>query len=284
MWYKSYDFYKNLDRKYYEKELCEWYKFYTGKNLDLNNPKSFNEKIQWLKLYDSTELKGLCADKYKVKEWLFNELGIDYSIKTLGVYDKFDDIDFDKLPNSFVLKANHGSGWNIIVKNKDMLDIDDAKKKFDDWMSKDFSFVDGFQMHYQYIDRKIIAEEFIKFDGGLIDYRVHCYNGVPKDIWIDANSGTKNHLRSIYDIDYNKQNVTCTWPDGGEMKKPINYDLMIEISKKISKYFKFVRVDFYEVNSKLYIGELTFTPLSGIGNYNPDSYNLLQGSWIKLRD
>lgn len=282
MWYKSYEFYKNLDKKDYEKELCDWYKFYTGKNLDLNNPKSFNEKIQWMKLHDSTELKGLCADKYKVKEWLINELGTDYSIKTLGVYNKFDDIDFDKLPDKFVLKANHGSGWNILVKDKNKLDLVDAKKKFDDWMSKDFSFIDGFQMHYQYIERKIIAEEYIECDGGLTDYRIHCYNGIPRDIWIDMNSGTRNHLRSIYDIDYNKQDVTCTWPDIGEIEKPKNYDLMVEISKKVSKYFKFVRVDFYEVDGKLYIGELTFTPLSGIGSYKPDSYNYLQGSWIDL--
>lgn len=282
MWYKSYEFYKNLDKSDYENELCDWYNFYTGKKLNLKNPQTFNEKIQWLKLHDSTELKGLCADKYKVKEWLNNELGVDYSIKTLGVYKKFDDINFDDLPNKFVLKANHGSGWNIIVKDKTKLDTKDAKKKFDDWMSKDFSFIDGFQMHYQFIDRRIVAEEYIECLGGLTDYRVHCYNGVPRDIWIDLNSGTKNHIRSIYDIDYHKQNVTCTWPDAGEIAKPQNYDLMIDISKKVSKYFKFVRVDFYEVDGRLYIGELTFTPLSGIGNYKPDSYNLLQGSWLNI--
>ena len=282
MWYKSYEYYKNLDKSEYRKELIDWYKFYTGEDLDLDNPKSFNEKIQWLKLNDSTELKGLCADKYEVKNWLVNKLGKDYSIKTLGVWDKFDDIDFDSLPDKFVLKANHGSGWNVIVKDKSKIDKSDLKKKFDDWMSKDFSFIDGFQMHYQYIKRKILAEEFIESPKGLIDYRIHCYNGVPKDIWIDLYSGTKNHIRSIYDINYNKQDVVCTWPDAGNIDKPKNYDLMVEISKKVSQEFKFVRVDFYEVDGRLYIGELTFTPLSGIGNYNPKSYNLLQGSWLKL--
>ena len=138
----KYNFYKNLTPDKYEKELKLWYYRKTGRELDLNNTETFNEKIQWLKLYDSTPLKTKLADKYLVREWIKEKIGEKYLIPLLGVWDKFDDIDFEKLPNQFVLKANHGSGWNIIVKDKTKLDKKMAKKKFDEWLDRNYAFRD----------------------------------------------------------------------------------------------------------------------------------------------
>ena len=194
----------------YGDKLKIWYKDKTGKELNLDSPKTFNEKLQWLKLYDSTKLKGLLSDKYESRQWLKTELGKDYSVKILGVWDKFNDIDFNKLPNKFVLKATHGSGWNIIVRDKNKFNIDDAKKKFDSWLKIDYAFVMGYELHYSYIKPRIIAEEYLEDD--IIDYRFYCYNGSPKEVWVDKYSGSENHRRTIFDINWNKKDFLCTWP------------------------------------------------------------------------
>lgn len=277
----NYDRHKKLKESEYKKELTKWYEDATKSKLDWNNLRTINEKIQWLKLYDSTKLKGLLADKYESREWLSNVLGEDYSVPIFGVWDSFDDIDFDKLPDKFVLKATHGSGWNIVVKDKNKLNKEEAKSKFDRWLSLDYSFISGFELHYKFIKPRIIAEEYLC--DNIIDFRIFCFNGDPKEVYVDKYSGTHNHLRSIYDLSWNKRNVKCTWPDGGNINKPINFDLMILISKKLSSYFKFVRIDFYEINEKLYLGELTFTPMSGTGKYYPESYGIECGNWLNLR-
>lgn len=267
--------------KEYGNKLKEWYKNYTGKELNLESPKTFNEKMQWLKLYDSTEFKGKLADKYESRQWLKDELGKDYSVKILGVWDRFDDIDFSKLPNKFILKATHGSGWNIIVKDKSKLNVSDAKKKFNSWLNTNYAFVMGYELHYLFIKPRIIAEEYL--GDNLIDYRFYCYNGDPKEVWVDKYSGTQNHKRTIYDINWNEKEFLCAWPRLDEnISKPVNFDLMRKISKTISKYFRFVRVDFFEVDSKMYLGEITFIPLSGIGKYIPESYDLIEGELLKL--
>ena len=265
-----------------EEDIKQWYKRRMKEDLNIEEPQTFNEKIQWLKLYDSTPLKGKLADKYESREWLKNELGQDYSIPIIGVWDKFDDIDFDKLPNKFVLKATHGSSWNIIVKDKSKLDKTDAKQKFDKWLATDFGSISR-EYHYRYIKPRIIAEEFIDFEDGLMDYRVYCFNGVPKEVWVDKYSGTPYHQRTIYDLDWNKKDFLCTWPPIKEdVNKPKNLDLMIDIAKKVSKYFVFVRVDFYEVNGKLYLGEITFTPMAGLCDYKPKEYEKVAGDMIDL--
>ena len=163
---KDYDYYRSLDPSQYEEELKDWYKRRTKKELDLENPKTFNEKIQWLKLYDSTPIKTKLADKYLVREWVKEKIGEEYLVPLLGVWDKFDDIDFDKLPDKFVLKCNHGCGWNLIVTDKSKIDKVEAKKKFDKWMNTNFAFCNGLELHYKNIQPKIIAEEYLENNGG----------------------------------------------------------------------------------------------------------------------
>ena len=270
----------------YPKLLEAFYEYYTFTPLDLKDPQTFNEKIQWMKLYDSTPKKTLLADKYLMRDWIKEKIGEEYLIPLLGVWDSFDEIDFDALPNQFVLKANHGSGMNIIVTDKTHFNIDYAREQFNTWMKKDFAFMKGFQMHYSPIPRKIIAETYISEMNadGLVDYRFYCFNGVPKQVWVDMYSGTPKHIRGIYNMNWEKLPFRCTWPDSGNLfdNPPTNFQKMKEFSELLSQEFAFVRVDFFEVNGKLYMGEMTFTPMSGIGNFQPESWNNLLGAYLTL--
>jgi lipopolysaccharide biosynthesis glycosyltransferase len=281
---RGYEYYSSINKNRYPLELTIWFEQNTGKKLNLINPKTFNEKIQWIKLFDNSPLKTMLADKYLSREWVESKIGKGYTVPLLGMWDSADEIDFDKLPNKFVLKTNHGSGWNYVVNDKSEILYEEIKLKMNLWLEKNYSFSSGFEMQYANIDRKIIAEEFIGDDLGLIDYRFYCFNGVPKQVWVDKYSGTKNHIREIFDTDWNKLDFTCTWPRAnGELdSKPENYNEMLRISSILSEPFSFVRVDFFEVDSKLYVGELTFTPMSGMGKFNPPEYDLILGNMLKL--
>ena len=206
-----YDYYKNCSPNNYEKELKNWYKRWMKKDLNLENPQTFNEKIQWLKLYDSTPIKTQLADKYLVRDYIKEKIGEEYLVPLLGAWDKFDDIDFDKLPDKFVLKCNHGSGWNIIVTDKNNFDRAEAKKKMDTWMQKNFAFCAGFELHYKNIKPKIIAEKFI--EGEMHDYRILCFNGEPKIVWDDKDVVDRTkHSRNIYDTEWNLLPVGLVYP------------------------------------------------------------------------
>lgn len=283
---KKYDYayYSVLPPRKYPRELKRWYKRMTGDRLNLRNPKTFNEKIQWMKLYDATPLKTRLADKYLVREWVKEKIGEEYLVPLLGVWDSFDEIDFDSLPDRFALKANHGSGWNIIVKDRATLDREATKKKFDLWMKTNFAFRAGLELHYMNIPPKIIAEQYIENADGLKDYRFYCFNGKPYQVWVDIFSGTRNHLRSVYDMDWNPVPLRCTWPDGGELlrKKPASFEKMKEFATLLSQDFAFVRVDFFDVDGKLYMGEMTFTPMSGQGRFEPPVWDLKLGEMLKL--
>lgn len=175
---EDYDYYAQLSPQAYASELQEWFWDVMGKKLDLDNPRTYNEKIQWLKLYDSTPLKTRLADKYLVRDWVKEKIGEEYLVPLLGVWDSFDEIDFDALPQSFVLKANHGCGWNLIVKDKRLLDREDARRKFQTWMKLNFAYRNGLELHYMNIRPRIIAEAYLENDhDDLNDYKVFCFGG-----------------------------------------------------------------------------------------------------------
>ncbi len=268
----------------YKTQLEHWWYQLKKTHLNLDNPKTFNEKIQWLKLYDSTPIKTRLADKYLVRDWVKEKIGEEYLIPLLGVYDKFDDIDFAKLPKQFVIKCNHGSGYNIIVKDKSKLDLPDAKAKIDKWMNENFAFRVGFELHYRDIEPKIIIEKYIDEIGtALYDYRFFCCNGKVRQIWLDIYSGTPNHKRKIYDKNWNELSITVKWPRlETEVEKPCNLNKMIELAEKMSTDFAFVRVDFYDIKNKIYFGEMTFTSMSGTGDFEPAIEGLKLGKLIKL--
>ena len=281
---KDMAYYQSLTPKQYPEELTEWYEKITHHKLNLKNPQTFNEKIQWLKLYDSTPLKTRLADKYLVRKWVEKRIGKQYLIPLLGVYDSFDEIDFAKLPNQFVIKCNHGSGWNIIVKDKSKLDLKEVKEKLDEWMSTNFAFLCGLELHYRDIKPKIIIEKYIQELGdALYDYRFFCSNGKVIQIWLDVYSGTPYHQRKIYDKNWNELNIIVKWPRlEKEVEKPKNLEKMIQLSETLSENFALVRVDFYDVNNHIYFGEMTFTSMSGTGKFNPETEDLKLGNMIKL--
>lgn len=279
---KDYNYYNSLPRERYEEELKEWYKSVTGNDLDLDNPRTFNEKIQWLKLYDSTPKKTRLADKYLVREWISNTIGEEYLVPLLGVWDSFDEIDFDTLPDKFALKTNHGSGWNLIVKDKSKIDKNVERNKFNSWMSKTYAFNYGFELHYLNIPPKIIAEQYIENMNQLYDYKVLCFHGEPKLIWVDSDRFS-GHRRTFFDLEWNKLDVQIKVPNSEkEILKPVNLQKMIDFSQKLSNGFAHARIDFYEVEDQLYFGEITFTSSSGTERATPRKFEYELGEMITL--
>lgn len=191
---------------------------------------------------------------------------------------------FNKLPNQFVLKCNHGSGYNVIVKDKSKLDLNAEKEKINKWMHEDFAFKNGFEMHYSAIPRKVIAEKYIEeFNDDLYDYRFFCFNGICQQIWLDVNSGIAKHKSKIYDRNWNELNVIVKWPRLKiNIPKSNLLEKLTQLPELMAKSMYFVRVDFYLIHNKIYFGEMTFTSMSGIGQFNPKSEDLRLGSLIKL--
>ena len=279
----QYEFIRGLSPDKYREALCEWYYAATQERLDLDNPKTFNQKIQWLKLYDSTPLKTKLADKYEVRSWVKETIGEDYLIPLLGVWDRFEDIDFNTLPNQFVLKANHGCGWNIIVQDKQKFDVEDARKKFRIWMGKNYAY-QGFELHYKDIVPKIIAEQYIEgFEGQLNDYKFICTNGNIQYIWVDTDR-YGDHQRTIFNTDWEKQDFRIRIGNTAinNIPKPDNFDKMKELATVLCKGFAIVRVDFYNVQGKIYFGEMTFTPGNGKMKIDPPEYDAILGDMINL--
>ena len=258
-----------------------------GRKLNLKEPKTFNEKLQWLKLYDRKAEYTTYVDKYKVREYIAEKLGEEYLIPLLGVWDNPDDIDFDALPDQFVLKCNHNSGTGMcICTDKSKLNITKVKKELKKGLKENYYFR-GREWPYKNVERKITCEKFLKSgEGGLIDYKFYCFNGEPKFLYVSQ--GLDNHATAnisfltmdwqFADFKRNDYNVFNELP-----KKPKNFDKMVEIAKILSKDVPFLRVDLYEVNDKVYFSELTFFPGSGFTKLEPEEWDYKFGSWIDLQ-
>lgn len=256
-------------------------------NINLQNPVTIQDKINWLKIHDNTPLKTRCADKILLHDYCVEKLGQDMCIPIIKVYNNADEINWDELPNSFAIKCNHGSGMNIIVKDKATLDKDLAIKKLKNWLKIDFSKVAGSELQYKNIKRKIFVEEY-KSDSeqknSLTDYKFWCFNGVPKFIHVvdDRYSG-KMHF-NFYDTKFNKMDLEQTNHPVSDhlIPAPKNLNKMIEYAKILSKDFIFARIDFYEINEKLYLGEITFTPDSGMFKYKNPEDNIRIGNMLDI--
>ena len=279
---KDRDFYSTLDPQVYPAALSEWYREKTGEWLNLDNPSTFNDKIQWSKLYDSTELKTKLTDKVLVRQWISEKIGEKYLVPLLGVWDSFDQIDFDKLPNRFVLKTNHGSGFNYIVKDKKTFDVEDAREKFNKWMKINFAFNYGFELHYLNIVPKITAEKYIEEFDQVYDYKFFCFDGHLKFIWVDTDRYTA-HKRTLFTPEWEKMSERIHWENSShEIPKPKNFSKMIEIAELLSKDFAHARIDFYEVDGRLFFGEITFTCGSGSEKFIPRDFGIKVGNWFNL--
>lgn len=262
-------------------------KFYIifHKKLNLKSPTTYNEKLQWLKLYNRKKIYTQMVDKYEVKKYVANIIGEEYIIPTLGVYDKFDDIDFQKLPKQFVIKCTHDSGGLVICKDKDSFNYEQAKIKINKSLKNNY-FYSGREWPYKNVKPRIIIEKYMEDmkTKELRDYKFFCFDGKVECFKIDFNRQTR-HQANYYDKNGNllKFGEEICPPDFTEkLELPINLRLMIELAEKLSKGIKFIRVDFYEMNEKAYFGELTFYPASGFGKFIPKEWDMKLGEWIKL--
>ncbi len=251
-----------------------------GHKLDWSNLETYTEKMQWEKVYDKNPLKVELADKYAVRAWVAEKIGGKYLIPLLGVYDCFDDIDFSKLPDRFVMKTNHGSGTNFIVKDKQRhFNVKQVRRMFNDWMATDYGYNTGFELHYSQIKRRIIIEKYLETpEKQLQDYKFLCFDGEPKFCWVDMGRYS-NHTRNVYDLAWNLQ----PWKQErypiyeNPIPCPSHFDKMIEIARILSKGFAHVRVDLYNVNGEIYFGEMTFTNGSGLDRIIPEKYDRMLG-------
>lgn len=263
------------------------YEILMNSKLNLENPKTFNEKLQWLKLYDRKDIYTIMADKYAAKKYISNLIGEKYIIPTLGIYSNFDEIDFMKLPNKFVIKCTHDSGGLVICKDKSKLNIKSAKNKINKCLSQNYYYTNR-EWVYKNIEPKIIIEKYI--DGLEFDYRFYCFEGTPKYIYVYTEKEIGSDKPSIencdiYNIKWEKQEFhNKSLPSKNGVLKPKLLDEMIKISKKISKNTHFLRVDFYYINGKIYLSELTFYPGAGFSKFYPEKYDYNLGSLIKINN
>lgn len=277
--------YGKMDDSRIRRHLEKWYHYKTGRTLHLDDPKTFSEKIQWLKLYDTTPLKTRLADKYEVRGWIADTIGEEYLIPLLGVWSSYDEIDFAGLPQKFVLKCTHGSACNLIVPDKSGLDHAKAKQNFDFWMKLNYAYLDGFEMQYKPITPRIVAEAFVETDDAeLKDYKIHCFNGEPKFVQVISDRST-TACDVFYDFDWNRLDCHSTTmpPSTEEVPRPERLEDLRRLAATLAESFKYVRVDFYIPNQQtILFGEMTFTPSSGIKIWYPDSFNYTFGEMIDL--
>jgi len=279
--------------RYYPKKLASIrYKYAYGTDIDWEHPKTIDEKINWMKFnYDTTAWAEL-ADKYRVRQYVA-ERGLEELLVTLyGKWDRASDIEWDRLPSEFVMKTNHGSGEVLICRDKDSLDKAYWTKEIDRWMHTDYSRMMG-EPHYAHIKPCIIAEQLLDADkqpiqsSSLIDYKVWAFDGQPAYIWCCMNRTPKSVEVITYDTEWNAHPEYSTdiphyRLTDKRLPRPVTLDQMLDATAKLSKGHPQVRVDFYEVDGKLYFGELTFTASSGVNDFYTKEFRLKLGSLTKL--
>ena len=260
------------------------YAYKLGKQPNLKNPQTFNDKLQWMKLHYRNPLCTDLADKYKVREYVAKIIGKEYLIPLLGVYSNANEIDFDELPNQFVLKCNNDSGGVIICKDKKNFDVHKARQTLNSRLKKNH-YYRGREWQYKNIDPKIICEKYMSDGSGkdLMDYKFFCFDGHPKLIQVHYGRFT-SHKKNSYDTDWNYINVEMNFPTDPSfiIKKPNKLDEMLNIASKLSKAFPHVRVDFYYIRNMIYFGEMTFCNAGGFSTFSEEEFNYEMGSWLKL--
>lgn len=260
------------------------YKKVTGKKLNLKNPQTFNEKLQWLKLHDRKPEYTMMVDKFAVKEYVADKIGAEYVIPTLGVWNHFDEIDFDVLPNQFVLKCTHDSGSVVICRDKAAFNVDEAREKIENGLKHNF-YWQFREWPYKNVKPRIIAEKYLSEvdSSDTDDYKVMCFGSEPGMIQVHKNRFT-NHTEDFYDLNWKKMDITQDIMPNSDIivEKPETFDDMVRFSKLLADKIPQVRIDWYNVRCKLYFGEMTFFDGAGLDEYIPAKWNKKFGDMIKL--
>ncbi len=268
-----------------ELEFCvkSQYKSWHGKELDLDNPKTFNEKLCWEKCYYWNPLMTTCADKVKARDYFCEKIkdGKKHLVKQYGVYRSPDEIDFDKLPKQFVLKSNWGSGQQIIVKDKSKLDLEDVKNKMRIWMMPNSNhYFAAFEHGYKHIEPRIVCEEFLDYEYKL---EFFCFNGEPRFFWIVINDKTADVHANFYNLDWTKMPISNHYPNFKEkINQPECYDEILENAKKMCGDFPFVRCDFYITPDGYRFSEMTFFHWGASQDFEPAEYDTIIGNMMTL--
>lgn len=260
-----------------------FYLFEKRKHLNLDHPVTYNEKLQWLKIYDRNPLYTKLVDKYLVKDWVKSKIGENYVIPTIKRYASPDQIDLDTLPNQFVLKCNHDSGSVVICKDKTLFDLDAAKEKLTKCL-KTSPYQSYFEWAYRDVPRCIIAEQFMMEEGNddLMDYKFFCFNGKPEIMYM-----SRDHSREVttdfFDMDFNHLPMRMQAPPSKVCpQKPEQFEKLKELASCLSQDIPHVRVDFYVINGKIYFGEMTFYHCGGMVDVQPYEWNVRLGEMIDL--
>ncbi|MGY5352562.1 ATP-grasp fold amidoligase family protein [Wenyingzhuangia sp. IMCC45533] len=261
-----------------------YHEYYSGKQLDYDDLKDFNEKIQWYKVFYHLEILTLLVDKYSVKDYVREKVGEHILNETIKVYEKSSLVDFKELPNQFVIKGVHGCGFNLIVSDKSKLNKLRARFLLKKWMMKNQYYRGGLEWAYKNVKPRLMAEPFLSENGkSPTDYKFYCFNGVPTYVRIDSYSESTK-TRCFYDMNWIKQEFTkgASPLTTYEIEKPINFNEMIEIAAKLSEGFPFVRVDLYAIEGKTIFGEMTFYPRDGRSWFYPYKYNKIIGDLLVI--
>ena len=279
---------KKIDDEEYVKRM---FKLNVGYDLDLDDPKTYNEKLQWLKLNYRNPDCVVMVDKYLSKQYVADRIGEQYVVPLYGVWDRFDEIDFDTLPEQFVLKTTHDCGGVVDCKDKNTFNKERAKMFLEEHLKQEY-FYHCREWPYKNVKPRIIAEKFMKdsnnqTEEGLTDYKFFCFDGEPKAMFIATDRARKDAETKFdfFDMEFNHLPFTNGHPNSDKViKKPKQFELMIELSKKLSEGLPHVRVDFYESEGNIYFGELTFFHWGGFVKFDPKEWDEKFGEWINLPD
>lgn len=261
------------------------YRARMGKKLNLSSPKTYTEKLQWLKLFNRRPEYTMMVDKYEVRNYVASTIGEEYLFDLLGVWDNVDDIDFARLPKQFVLKCTHDSGGVVVCKDKNFFCIEEAVEKLNRAIRTDY-YLSHREWPYKNVTRRIIAEKYMVDESGnqLKDYKFFCFNGEPKVLFVATDRNVDTRF-DFYDMDFQHldlinghENSDC------HITKPLAFEHMIDVARKLSKGIPHVRVDLYDINGRVYFGEMTFFHWSGLVPFVPDTYDELLGEWLVLPD
>lgn len=268
-----------------DEAYLKWlFRHYMGYKLNLRNPKSFSEKLQWLKLYDRHPEYTKLVDKVEAKKYVASIAGDKYIIPTLGVWNKVEDIDWLSLPNQFVVKATNDSGGVVVCKDKKNLDVDASIKKLQGLGGRDYTKYNK-EYPYHNVPHRFIAEEYMEDESGyeLKDYKIFCFDGVPKFLFVATGRQSNDTRFDFYDTDFNHLPIENGHPNADVWPtKPQNFEEMLDVAHKLSMGFPHIRVDLYNIKGRVYFGELTFFHFSGTTPFNPREWDYKFGEYLKL--